>query len=249
LKKLSLSLLVAGAVFMSSNGLSAYAEGTGDNPIFTEDIKNAEQKKMEQEKEKDFKAWKEKNKTTKDGEIGTYVIPGGTYKAISVPSFEQETSFWCGPATTKQVLHYLNGSSSSQSTYATGLGTKEAGTDFSIIDDYLNTKQSKNYYIYSSGYSYGTWSDKIHYSLTKSTPAPVLLDLEIYPSYMPKYTTHIEGHILNVSGEDSRYSPVTIRLTDPYDQGNRGVTLGNVWHPHKGVYDANMAHFRQAILW
>ncbi|MBN3554020.1 C39 family peptidase [Fictibacillus nanhaiensis] len=245
MKKVSLSFLVAGAIFMSGNGLSVDAAGTGDNSKFTADIKSSSQKRMEQEKEKDFKQWKE----TKSAKVGVFAIPGGTYRAISVPSFKQETSYWCGPATTKQVLHYLNGSSSSQSTYASGLGTTTAGTDFSKIDDYLNSKQSKNNYIYSSGNSYSTWSDRIDYSLSKSVPAPVVLDLEIYPSYMPKYTTHIAGHILNVSGEDSRNSPVQIRLTDPYDQGSRGVTLGNVWHPHKGVYDANMDHFRQAILW
>lgn len=77
-----------------------------------------------------------------------------------------------------------------------------------------------------------------------------MLDLKISPSYMPKYTSGVEGHILNVSGIDStldRYTTFQIRLTDPFDQGNRGVTLGNVWHPHKGVYDANNAHFRKAI--
>jgi Peptidase_C39 like family len=247
LKKMSLSLLVAGAVLFCSNGLSAYASGTGDNPNFTPDVKTAEQKKMEIEKEKALKQWKEKTKKEKANEVGPTVIPGGTYRTLAVPSFEQQTSYWCGPATTKQVLHYLNGSSSSQSTIASGLGTTSAGTDFSVIDNYLNSKQSKNNYIYSNGNSYDNWSYKTDYGLAHGFP--VLLDLEIYPSYMPKYTAHIAGHILNVSGEDSRYSPVQMRLTDPYDQGNRGVTLGNVWHPHKGVYDANMDHFRQAILW
>nr|GGG82318.1 hypothetical protein GCM10011398_29770 [Virgibacillus oceani] len=66
---------------------------------------------------------------------------------------------------------------------------------------------------------------------------------------MPKYTRTVEGHILNVSGYDTRTAPARIRLTDPFDQGNRGVTLGNVWHPHRGVYDANSAHFRRAMIW
>ena len=69
---------------------------------------------------------------------------------------------------------------------------------------------------------------------------------------MPKYTSSVAGHILNVSGVDSTLrtsSSALVRLTDPFDQGGRGVTLGNVWHPHKGVYNANNAHFRQALLY
>jgi hypothetical protein len=64
---------------------------------------------------------------------------------------------------------------------------------------------------------------------------------------MPKYTSYVAGHILNTSGYD--YQDSTIRLTDPFDQGNRGVTIGNTWHPHEGVYQANLDHFRQAIIW
>ncbi|OZM58034.1 hypothetical protein CIB95_00190 [Lottiidibacillus patelloidae] len=54
---------------------------------------------------------------------------------------------------------------------------------------------------------------------------------------MPIYKGSVKGHILNVSGYDIRdSSSEQIRLTDPYDQGDRGVPLGNVWHPLSGVY-------------
>jgi hypothetical protein len=244
MKKIGISFFLAASLLMS--GITAHAAGTGDNPNFTKDVPTETQKSAIIDKERAVKEWKEE-RNTQSSEITPMSLPDGYYKTIAVPSFEQQTSYWCGPATTKQVLHYLNGSSSSQSTIASGLGTTTAGTDFSLVDNYLNSKQSKNYYVYSSSLSYGTWSDHVNYGLDHNYP--VVLDLEIYPSYMPKYTTHIAGHILNVSGADSRFSPAQIRLTDPYDQGNRGVTLGNVWHSHKGVYDANMDHFRQASLW
>ncbi|WP_374722718.1 C39 family peptidase [Peribacillus tepidiphilus] len=232
MKKLITTALLASSILLPS--IAANAAGTGDDPTLTFDIKTPNQEKVFAEKEEATKP-----------KIGTLSLPDGTYKVLSVPSFKQETNYWCGPATTKQVLHYLTGSSKSQSDYASDLGTTTVGTDFTRIDDVLNKYQSKNTYVYASIGDYASWTSKTDWGLEHNYPA--VLDLKITPSYMPKYTTTVEGHILNVSGIDSRNSPVQMRLTDPFDQGGRGVTLGNVWHPHRGVYDANNAHFRKAM--
>ena len=71
--------------------------------------------------------------------------------------------------------------------------------------------------------------------------------MKITPDDMPKYTSTVEGHILNTSGYD--WEDWEIRVTDPFDQGNRGVTIGNTWHPADGVWSANQAHFRKAMIW
>lgn len=176
------------------------------------------------------------------------IIPEGVYRTISVPSFKQETYYYCGPATIKQVVHFLTGSSQSQATYASQLGTTpNAGSVFSLVDDILNNNQKKVVYHYGSIGTYDNWANTIKRSLEKNHPP--ILDLQISPSYMPKYSSVVQGHILNVSGINTTTVPFQVRLTDPFDEGGRGVTLGNVWHPHKGVYDANNAHFRQAMIY
>ena len=233
-----MSLILAGSLFAFSS-INTHASGTGDNPNFTPDKMSAEQVKAAAEKEAEI-----------NSKVNIMADPDGVYKTIGVPSYKQEKNYWCGPATVKQVVGFLKGSSSSQSTYASQLGTTTDGTEFSKVDDILNKNQSKNTYVYISIGSYSNWSNKIEYALSKNYPA--VLDLKISPSYMPKYTSSVAGHILNVSGVDSTLrtsSSALVRLTDPFDQGGRGVTLGNVWHPHKGVYNANNAHFRQALLY
>ncbi|WP_059171973.1 C39 family peptidase [Bacillus sp. FJAT-27445] len=232
MKKLITSTIIISSLLLP--GIIANAAGTGDDPSLTEDIKTPEQERVFAEKEEATKP-----------KFSTLSLPDGTYKVLSVPSYQQETSYWCGPATVKQVLQYLTGTSKTQSNYASELGTTRDGTDFTRIDDILNKYQNMNTYVYASIGDYASWTSKTNYGIQNNYPA--VLDLKITSQYMPKYTTPVEGHILNVSGYDSRTSPVQMRLTDPFDQGGRGVTLGNVWHPHRGVYDANNAHFRQAL--
>lgn len=245
--KLFKGVLSLALVTVSMAGLNGVAEasGTGDNPVYTEDVMTPEQLTADAEF-KEMLNDLEKNKQSKPNKSTNQALPEGSYKALAVPSFEQSTSYYCGPATVKQVLHYLKGTSSSQGTYATQLGTTTSGTDFSLVDNVLNSNQSSKTYVYSSIGSYSNWTDTIDVNLTSSKPT--VLDLSITPSYMPKYTRNIAGHILNTSGVDSRTSPKKIRLTDPFDQDNRGVTLGNIWHTHSGVYSANNAHFRAAFI-
>lgn len=79
---------------------------------------------------------------------------------------------------------------------------------------------------------------------------PAVLDLKITPQTLPNYTSTVAGHILNTSGYDTRNEDnYRLRLTDPYDQGKRGATLGNKWYDMEKVWQANQAHFRKAIIW
>jgi len=126
---------------------AAFAAGTGDNPNLTPDIPTDKQVKAKEEKKKLAEEYAENLKTRNSGGVSTMAL--GELKTISVTGFEQERNYWCGPATTKQVLHFLNGSSQTQTYYAGKLGTTTDGTDFSLIDDVLNNHQTKNTYVYS----------------------------------------------------------------------------------------------------
>jgi hypothetical protein len=207
---------------------STFAAGTGDNNIRTKDIPTAAQKTAYDQKMGAARA--------SIGRIPTMAV--GDLKTVGVTPFKQEKSFWCGPATTKQILNYMNGSSSTQTYYAGKLGTQDpAGTDFSLVDNVLNAHQSTITYIYSSFSSteYEAWKYARMYSVDQYHPAA--LDLKIDPSYMPIYTRVIEGHILNNSGYDWRSTTTKqLRLTDPFDQDGRGVTHRNIWHPMDGVW-------------
>ncbi len=158
-------------------------------------------------------------------------------KTISVPVFKQETNYWCGPATTKQVIHYIKGYSSSQGTYANLLNTTNDGTVMSVIDDVLRSKTGKNY-IYSSIGSYDSWFYKVKYGI--NTYMPSVMDINTQNVSSWPYST--SGHYVNTSGYDVNNQ--SVRITDPYWKG-----LGNKWYNSHNVYSANNNHWRKAIIW
>lgn len=226
---------------------TSFAAGTGDHSKPSIDIPTQSQLSASMVKEQLLQEHKKKLKRMESTGITTRADL--SYRTIAVTPFKQETNYWCGPATTKQMLHFINGSSQSQSYYAGKLGTTTDGTDFSLIDNVLNDHQSTNTYTYRDFTSsdFDTWKSIMILTIDWSKPAA--LDLKITSQNMPLYTSPVAGHILNNSGYDLATSDKRIRLTDPFDQGGRGVTHGNVWHPFEGVWKANQAHFRKAVIW
>lgn len=258
-KKLLVSSFILGTVLYGPSMAKAENSNLEENTIELEVNLNEIEKiqiptyveivtTKDQPTEEQLQILAESEKKLKSGVEPLATIPGGLYRTIAVPSYKQTTSYYCGPATIKQVVQFLKGSSLAQSSYASQLGTtSSAGSDFSLVDNVLNNNQTKKTFVYGNIGTYDNWANRIKTSLTNNYP--VVLDLKITPSYMPKYTRNIAGHILNVSGVNTTSTPFQVRLTDPFDEGGRGVTLGNVWHPQKGVYDANNAHFRKAFIY
>lgn len=157
---------------------------------------------------------------------------------LSVPHFTQDNNYYCGPATVKQVVHWINGSSNSQDWYAKKLGTTSNGTDMTRIPDVLNECIDEQYYVYSSMGTQTEWMDKIRSSVYNDRPA--ILDIYTVQLYEEKeFPYPSRGHFVNVSG----YSSTQVMITDPYDE------RGNVWYDIDVLYRANEAHFRQAIIW
>ena len=145
-------------------------------------------------------------------------------KICNVPYFEQQNSYYCGPATAKQTIHYLSGGSISptQAAIAKVIGTTSSeGSSTTNITNWLKTK---GYYYYSVSLNNLTLRDIVNYLATG-------IDYYNYPgmngikitSAMKKddgcwyYTTN--GHILNASGikqYEPDYQNSKIQLTDPY---------------------------------
>ena len=137
---------------------------------------------------------------------------------------EQETNYYCGPATVNQVVCYVTGTYRQQSFYATELGTTTAGTDMTRITGVLNEYIYEDHYVYSSIGTRSEWLEKIRYSLDCNRPAVLDINTEDTTLGFP-YTS--EGHFVNVSGYDG--SSGTVRITDPNDPN------GNVWYPIRNL--------------
>ena len=157
---------------------------------------------------------------------------------LAVTRFGQETNYYCGPATVKQVVHWVNGSSNSQQWYANKLGTTTEGTNMTDIPGVVNDCINEHHYVYSSMGTQAEWMNKIRSSIYNERPA--ILDINTTQLYADKkFPYKTDGHFVNVSG----YSATQVRITDPND------AAGNVWYDIDVLYSANDAHFRKAIIW
>lgn len=160
---------------------------------------------------------------------------------MSITAFKQETNWYCGPATVKQVVHRINGSSLTQKEYADLLSTSTAGTDMTQIPDVVNTCIDEQYYVYSSIGTQDEWMEKIRSGIYNDRPA--ILDINTEALYKQKkfpYTT--SGHFVNTSGYSDTEDVVYI--TDPHPN-----YTGTAKYSQDILYSANSAHFRKAIIW
>lgn len=169
--------------------------------------------------------------------MGLYSPRALDYNTLSITCFQQETNYWCGPATVKQVVHFLNGSSNSQAYYAEKLKTTEAGTDMTLIPGVIKAETGVEY-AYDSIGTESSWFDKIFVSVMNSQPAI----LDINTMNVSAFPYSVGGHLVNVSGYDATGTK-QVRITDPFVKG-----LGNRWYNATDLYTANSNHFRQAVV-
>lgn len=169
----------------------------------------------------------------------------GVYITLNVPVFEQINNSFCGPATVKQVSHYMTGSSHSQSYIGSIIGAEEgSGTTMAYMLNYLNGVKGLNY-IYDQGIAnnYSTWLNAIYSSARNNKPAIIIVS-DPSGNTLP-YTT--SAHYVNLSGVDSKYSSNKIRITDPWTYG-----LGNRWYYASDIHLLNYNdpyHWRRALIW
>lgn len=166
---------------------------------------------------------------------------------VSIPYFKQNNSYYCGPATTKQSMHYLTGSSQSQSSIASALGTTTAGTDGNNMVTYLNANQSNVYYMAIYPYSQASMEDLVYRGLTSYGTAPILR-LKMTTSQGWPYNS--TGHFMNVSGQYTVSGAVKYQVTDPYIQYvNSSETDGKYRISSSAVYNSTINHFAQRFYY
>ena len=130
----------------------------------------------------------------------------------------------------KQVVHYIKGSSKSQSFYAGKLGTtSSSGSALNKIKDVLRTYTGKNYIQAKTG-TFTTWNNRVKGSVNNKMPAV----LNIRTTGISSIPYNSDGHFVNTSGYSTAGEHWRVRITDPWGPG-----LGNKWYPGGDLYTAN----------
>lgn len=145
-------------------------------------------------------------------------------KICNVPHFRQERSDYCGPATTKQTIHYLtDGAISPTQTQLAGYihWSDQNGTSSTEMKNWL-AKQGYVYYNVPTGTM--TIRDIVNYVATgiDAYDYPCFGGIKVTQSQKnsgiwPYKTT--DGHILNISGiyqHEPDYEYSVLEFTDPY---------------------------------
>ncbi len=174
---------------------------------------------------------------------------------IKVPCYKQETRYWCGPATVKQTLQYLKGSSPSQSALAKALGTTTSGTSIYAIRKYLNNHQNKNTYVQMTPSSNNAMQNAMLMAVKTYKAPPILLVRITNKNFGGKAEYTSDGHYLNVSGVYHVYATpssgctVNYRLVDPYKQWKNQKSTGIYQVAALEAYEAVRAHRLQSFLY
>ncbi|MFJ7953979.1 C39 family peptidase [Lysinibacillus sp. NPDC096418] len=161
----------------------------------------------------------------------------------SVPYFKQAYSYYCGPATVKQTLQFINGSSNTQDTIASGIGTTTDGSNLANMVTYINKNQSKHSYMVHSSPDEDLIRGIPEYAVRNGSPA--ILRLKIAKGGNWTYTS--SGHYMNMSGY-SNYGK-SIRVTDPYIGWVNASSTGSYWVTSNEIYTATNNHFAKQIAY
>lgn len=129
--------------------------------------------------------------------INNYSPQYYVYK-LSITNYQQQNSYYCGPANVKQVVQYLNGSSASQDTYANYMGTNSTnGTYVYAVKNALNNYTSKTYnYVLGSNYTASSFSTLVKTRVSEKKP----IILHANTSSLSLYNGTSLGHYITVNG-------------------------------------------------
>lgn len=239
------ALFCLAALALAASTAAAHASGTGDSPKRTSDVLSDAQAATKARLEADTRAASAGPDTA--GRDAPRRIIEAPYAYLYTPSHEQQTGYWCGPATCQVIDHHL-GSYATQRTYANYMGTTGAGTDFTLVDDCLRAYTGRPYYYYG-GLSESGFTSRVSDTLMNHR-MPLATDLNILASVWPNYNFDHAGHIVPIEAFDWRYN--TIRLNDVFDESayypGGGPTLGHRTYDRAIVWNGVYNHFRRAVV-
>ena len=132
-----------------------------------------------------------------DDALDNIVQPRYFVSKLSITNYKQDNGYYCGPANVKQVVQYLNGSSSTQSTYANYMGTNSDGTYVYAVRNALNYYTNQNYnYVLGSNYNSSSFSTLVKNKISSNKP----IILHANTASLAMYNGTSIGHYLTVNG-------------------------------------------------
>ncbi len=152
--------------------------------------------------------------------------------ALSVTPFAQEKNNYCGPATLKEVIHFMNGTSKTQSDYAKELGTDSNGTYVYKFRDVINKYVNQKYnYVLGSTRTKEQFKTMLENSV--DTKKPLVMHTMTRTLYL--YNGHQTGHYIVATGN-------TVSSTAPYqvfyvDSNKSDYGRGSVFGVHLDSLD------------
>jgi hypothetical protein len=148
---------------------------------------------------------------------------GGAYDhSLNVPYFLQETTYWCGPASTREILGYIVSTPASQSTLAGELHTDSNGTWFTMIRNVLNTRkpdQPGGPWVLDKVEDHGDLVARLDYGALNNIPGA--LHVKLLQTFFPYYNFDHDGHIMAARGvRKSKTGVYHAYYTDPYNEAS-----------------------------
>lgn len=132
---------------------------------------------------------------------------------LSIPGtftmYQQETSYYCVPACIQSVLKYLTGTTYSQSSIASAIGTTTSGTSAANIVPYLNEKQDF-YYARTTNFDQNCMCTYLYYTVG-NVGVPGLMSIVNPTGANWHYATN--GHRLVINAVYSDHSK--LQFADP----------------------------------
>lgn len=160
-------------------------------------------------------------------------VPMPTYftAQLNVPTFKQEENYYCGYASVKEVLQHINGTSKSQSTYASEMGTSGSSAVVYKIKNLLNNYISSPKYTYSLGrnYTLDTFKSLVENNIANNRP----IIMHAKANYLTLYQNAsfdiwhyyvIDGHTITGNEDNVKYIYYVDSWEANYGSGN---TLGS----------------------
>ncbi|MCL2089356.1 MAG: hypothetical protein FWH14_07730 [Oscillospiraceae bacterium] len=164
----------------------------------------------------------------------------------NIPHFVQENNWYCGPATTKQSIHYLNSSSASQQSIAAAIGTTQSsGSSLVNMMNYLNARIAIPFLMTSP-------TDKAHMEHLINfgvgiSDMPVIIGVRMNSGQGWPYTT-TSGHFMNVAGQRN---PSSIQYYVVDSEVTRRVSTyptGKYWMGSSSVYNGLWTN-QNRLIW
>lgn len=185
------------------------------------------------------------NQIKLDSSNGIMPSGGGSFISLTYltgkeyPNYRQETSYWCGPASIKQAVQWINNTSNSQQVYATSMGTnsKEGSYVWKMARE-LNNRQSQHSYVYvdisTMNNKQDFWLMVQNDILMEKVPAIAHAKTNIFYMYNGKNL----GHYLTLTGYYEDYLSSEFSYFEYVDSYYADYGRGSVFGTHEvNFYD------------